>query len=75
MPNLPKEVYLGVGALAGTFCREHECHKVKNDGVVALSQKLVAKMQNCRPKTKLDEDNVSTNTFINEFWRFNFWIF
>ncbi|XP_047037209.1 apolipophorins isoform X1 [Helicoverpa zea] len=58
LPNLPKEVYLGVGALAGAFCREHECHHTKNDGIVAVSQKLGAKLQNCRPKTKLEEDNV-----------------
>ncbi|XP_075987202.1 retinoid- and fatty-acid binding glycoprotein apolipophorin isoform X2 [Anticarsia gemmatalis] len=56
--NLPKEVYLGVGALAGIFCREHQCHKVRNDGIAALSQKFAGKLQNCRPKTKLDEDNV-----------------
>lgn len=58
-PNLPKEVYLGVGALAQAFCREHPCHHTKNDGIVALSNKLGAKLQNCRPKTKHDEDNVS----------------
>lgn len=57
-PHLPNEVYLGIGALAGVFCREHECHKVKNDGVTALSQKFAAKLQNCRPKSKVDEDTV-----------------
>ncbi|CAH0599019.1 unnamed protein product [Chrysodeixis includens] len=58
LPNLPREVYLGVGALAGAFCREHQCHHVKNDGIVALSNKLASKLQGCRPKTKVDEDNV-----------------
>ncbi|KAJ8705174.1 hypothetical protein PYW07_011001 [Mythimna separata] len=58
LPNLPREVYLGVGALAGAYCREHECHHTRNDGVVALSNKLAAKLQFCRPKTKVDEDNV-----------------
>ncbi|CAB3232890.1 unnamed protein product [Arctia plantaginis] len=57
-PHLPKEVFIGVGALAGIFCREHQCHRVKNDGVTALSQKFAAKLQNCRPKNKFDEDNV-----------------
>ncbi|XP_022837131.1 apolipophorins isoform X2 [Spodoptera litura] len=58
LPNLPREVYLGVGALAGAFCREHQCHHTKNDGIVALSNKLGAKLQNCRPKSKVEEDNV-----------------
>lgn len=63
LPNLPREVYLGVGALAGAFCREHQCHHSKNDGIVALSNKLGAKLQNCRPKTKVEEDNVSLVDF------------
>ncbi|XP_023946306.2 apolipophorins [Bicyclus anynana] len=58
LPNLPKGVYLGVGALAGTYCRDHNCHSDKSDGVVALSNKLGAKLQNCKPKSKLEEDNV-----------------
>ncbi|XP_049881562.1 apolipophorins [Pectinophora gossypiella] len=58
LPNLPKEIYLGVGALAGAYCRDHDCHKTKSEGVAALSQKLVAKLQNCKPKSKVEEDNV-----------------
>ncbi|XP_045779870.1 apolipophorins [Maniola jurtina] len=58
LPNLPKGVYLGVGALAGTYCRDHNCHSEKADGIVALSKKLAGKLQNCKPKTKLEEDNV-----------------
>ncbi|KAJ8707317.1 hypothetical protein PYW08_010569 [Mythimna loreyi] len=58
LPNIPREVYLGVGALAGAYCREHECHRTRNDGIVALSNKLAAKLQFCRPKTKVEEDNV-----------------
>ena len=57
-PNLPKEVYLGVGALAGAYCREHECHTTKPEGIVALSQKLGAKLQNCRPRSKTEEDTI-----------------
>ncbi|XP_039760975.1 apolipophorins [Pararge aegeria] len=58
LPKLPKGVYLGVGALAGTYCRDHNCHSEKSDGIVALSKKLAGKLQNCKPKTKLEEDNV-----------------
>ncbi|XP_037295541.1 apolipophorins isoform X2 [Manduca sexta] len=58
MPNLPKEVYLGAGALGGAYCREHDCHNVKPEGIVALSNKLGSKLQNCRPKNKPDEDVV-----------------
>lgn len=58
MPNLPREVYLGVGALAGVYCREHKCHATKNEGITALSSKFDAKLMNCRPKTKADEDTV-----------------
>ncbi|KOB75992.1 Apolipophorin protein [Operophtera brumata] len=56
--DLPKETYLGVSALAGAYCRSHQCHTTKSDGIVALSQKLGAKLQNCKPKTKVEEDNV-----------------
>lgn len=58
-PNIPKEVYLGVGALAGIFCKEHNCHHVKNEGIAALSQKFGAKLGNCKPKGKVEEDYVS----------------
>ncbi|XP_050357243.1 apolipophorins [Nymphalis io] len=58
LPNLPKNVYLGVGALAGTYCRDHRCHDDHSEGIAALSKKLAAKLQNCKPKTKVEEDNV-----------------
>ncbi|XP_013192546.1 apolipophorins isoform X2 [Amyelois transitella] len=57
-PQVPKEVYLGVGALAGSYCRSHNCHHEKPEGVVALSQKLASKLQNCKPKSKVEEDVV-----------------
>ncbi|CAH2098987.1 unnamed protein product [Euphydryas editha] len=56
--DLPINVYLGVGALAGTYCRDHNCHDEKNEGIVALSKKLGAKLQNCKPKSKVEEDSV-----------------
>lgn len=55
-PRIPKEVYLGIGALAGAYCREHNCHTVKSEGITVLSQKLAAKLQNCKPKSKAEED-------------------
>ncbi|XP_072946075.1 apolipophorins [Epargyreus clarus] len=58
VPKLPKEVYLGVGALAGVYCRDHDCHGAKSEGIVALSKKFGAKLQNCKPKTKAEEDYV-----------------
>ncbi|CAH2060387.1 unnamed protein product, partial [Iphiclides podalirius] len=57
-PNIPKEVYLGVGALAGAYCKDHNCHTSKSDGIVTLSKKLAAKLQNCKPRNKVEEDNV-----------------
>lgn len=56
---IPKEVYLGVGALAGAYCRQHQCHSSTSDGIAALSQKLGAKLGNCKQKNKLEEDDVS----------------
>lgn len=58
VPKLPKEVYLGVGALAGVYCRDHDCHGAKSEGVIAISKKFGAKLQNCKPKTKAEEDYV-----------------
>ncbi|XP_038219067.1 apolipophorins [Zerene cesonia] len=58
LPDAPKEIYLGVGALAGVYCRAHECHSTKTEGIIALSKKFAAKLQNCKPKTKVEEDNV-----------------
>ncbi|VVC87559.1 unnamed protein product [Leptidea sinapis] len=58
MPNIPKEVYLGVGALAGAYCKAHECHSSKTEGIIALSKKFAAKLQNCKSKTKTEEDYI-----------------
>ncbi|CAK1546590.1 unnamed protein product [Leptosia nina] len=58
LPDLPKELYLGVGALAGAYCRAHNCHSAKTEGIITLSKKFAAKLQNCKPKSKVEEDNV-----------------
>lgn len=52
IPKIPKEVYLGVGALASAYCRAHNCHVGKNEGVVAVSNKFAAKL-NCKAKGKV----------------------
>lgn len=61
MPNIPKEVYLGVGALAGAYCQAHECHGSgsQSPGIASVSQKFASKLHNCKPKGKVDEDYVS----------------
>ncbi|XP_063370071.1 apolipophorins isoform X1 [Cydia amplana] len=58
LPNIPKDTYLGVGALAGYYCRSHECHHKKNEGIIALSAKLAAKLGGCKAKSKLEEDTI-----------------
>ncbi|RVE54932.1 hypothetical protein evm_000299 [Chilo suppressalis] len=50
-----KKVYIGLGALAGVYCREHNCHGGGASGVADLSQKFGAKL-NCRAKGKSAED-------------------
>lgn len=57
-PLQSAELFLGVGAIAGRYCRDHNCHVSKSDGIAAISQKLIAKTQNCKPKKKIDEDMV-----------------
>ncbi|KAL4704767.1 hypothetical protein ACJJTC_016888 [Scirpophaga incertulas] len=50
-----KTLYVGLGALAGAYCREHDCHHGHASGVADLSQKLGAKL-NCKAKGKPAED-------------------
>ncbi|XP_063834944.1 apolipophorins isoform X2 [Ostrinia nubilalis] len=54
-PQSNKKVYIGLGALAGVYCRNHDCHSGKSSGVAELSQKFGAKL-NCRAKDKAAED-------------------
>ncbi|KAL0810218.1 hypothetical protein ABMA28_011000 [Loxostege sticticalis] len=50
-----KKLYIGLGALAGVYCREHNCHSGQSTGVAELSQKFGSKL-NCKAKDKAAED-------------------
>ncbi|GLV37036.1 apolipophorin [Carabus blaptoides fortunei] len=41
-PNLPREAFLGIGTLAGRFCREHSCDNVAE--LNKLMDKLITKL-------------------------------
>lgn len=41
-PNLPREAYLGVGALAGRYCKAHKCGT--DETYKTLARKLIAKL-------------------------------
>lgn len=60
VPNLPDTVYLGVGALAGAYCRDHTCHGAtsQDPNIAALSNKLASKLGNCKANTKKAENSV-----------------
>lgn len=60
---MTRQLYLGLGALAGAYCRQHQCHIQRSEGIVTLSQKLGAKLGNCRQKGKFEEDNVSVKFY------------
>ncbi|XP_044260123.1 apolipophorins [Tribolium madens] len=54
-PHLPRNAYLGVGNLAGRFCRQHRCEHV--EGVKKLTQKLVQKLGK-QPTNRQDENDL-----------------
>lgn len=54
-PNLPRSAYLGIGNLAGRFCRQHPCQHV--DAVHKLTQKLAQKLAK-QPKNRQEENDV-----------------
>ncbi|XP_077288489.1 apolipophorins-like [Arctopsyche grandis] len=60
VPNLPDTVYLGVGALAGAYCRDHTCHgeTSQDENIAALSNKLASKLGNCKANTKKAENSI-----------------
>jgi hypothetical protein len=56
--DVSSETYLGVGALAGKFCKEHSCVDVPE--VAQLEAKLAAPlMAGCKPASLDAEDHVS----------------
>ncbi|XP_045469243.1 apolipophorins-like [Harmonia axyridis] len=54
--NLPKEAYLGVGALAGRYCAQHECEKV--DAVNRIIQKLLSKLGDLKAANRKEENDM-----------------
>lgn len=60
-PKLPHAAYLGVGALAGQYCREHVC-----DNVPELNQLLTKLAKNIENPTKEKEHLVSVLFFSHE---------
>lgn len=56
--NVPYQAYLGVGALAGKFCREHDCENVQEfkDLLNFLSAPL---SRGCKVSSVEQENNVS----------------
>lgn len=54
--DLPREAYLGVGTLAGRYCRDHKCDN--NDNLEKLTKKFVQKLNNCKAGNRQEENNV-----------------
>ncbi|KAF7279304.1 hypothetical protein GWI33_007437 [Rhynchophorus ferrugineus] len=54
-PKLPRQAYLGIGNLAGQFCRQHDCEN--NAGAKALLDKLASKLST-KITTKDQENDV-----------------
>lgn len=55
-PNLPREAYLGVGTLAGRYCREHSCVNV--DAINKLTQKLLSKLGDGKANNREKENEI-----------------
>jgi len=56
-PNSPRGLILGAGALAGRYCREHECDNKAEFNT--LISKLAGPLgSNCKPKDKADENKI-----------------
>ncbi|XP_044763302.1 apolipophorins-like isoform X2 [Coccinella septempunctata] len=54
--NLPKEAYLGVGALAGRYCTHHKCEKV--DVINKIIQKLLSKLGDLKAANRKEENDM-----------------
>ncbi|KAG5899642.1 hypothetical protein JTB14_036015 [Gonioctena quinquepunctata] len=55
-PDLSHEAYLGIGTLAGRYCRQHPCENVA--AINKLSQKLTQKVGNGKPANKKSENEM-----------------
>lgn len=55
-PNLPREAYLGAGALAKRFCKSHPCAHVNE--LKQLTQKLVSKLGKGKASNRKEENDI-----------------
>ncbi|XP_044727273.1 apolipophorins isoform X2 [Chrysoperla carnea] len=55
-PNLPREAYLGVGTLAGRYCRDHKCENDHN--LDQLTKKFISKIGNCKSSNRDNENTL-----------------
>ncbi|KAL3271520.1 hypothetical protein HHI36_021999 [Cryptolaemus montrouzieri] len=55
-PNLPREAFLGVGALAGRYCANHNCENV--DVINKLVQKLLSKLGDLKAANRKEESDM-----------------
>ncbi|KAJ8916580.1 hypothetical protein NQ315_000224 [Exocentrus adspersus] len=54
--DLPYEAYLGIGNLAGRYCRQHSCKNV--DAINKLTQKLIQKLGNGKAGNRQEENEI-----------------
>lgn len=55
-PDVPREAYLGVGTLAGRFCRQHSCKNL--DSLNKLTQKLASKIGDGKAANRQQENEI-----------------
>lgn len=55
-PHLPREAYLGIGTLAGRYCKKHNCHKAEL--VNKLIHKLVSKLGDGKADNRDKENEI-----------------
>nr|QWT69540.1 apolipophorin [Harmonia axyridis] len=55
-PNLPREAYLGIGALAGRYCAHHSCENV--DVINRIIQKFLGKLGDLKAANRKEESEM-----------------
>ena len=55
-PHLPRVAYLGIGNLAGRFCRQHSCENVA--AVNSLTETLISKLGNGKATNRQQENDL-----------------
>jgi hypothetical protein len=55
-PKLPREAYLGIGALTAHYCKAHDCHDMEQ--IKLLSGKLLAKLKDGKPANREVENEM-----------------